>query len=69
MEETEDIFTFFTPFLKSTFNFEHFKKKEPHNLCIFEVGNREHKATNYKAIIEETKVVFSIFYCIFEIYI
>ena len=33
---------FFSSFLKSTLNFEHFQKKDdPHNRCIFEVMDSE----------------------------
>ena len=39
---------FFTVFLKSTFNFEHFEKKdEPHSLCISEIiGDERHSYVN-----------------------
>ena len=36
---------FFTAFLKSTFNFEHFETKdEPHSLCTSEILDRERPA-------------------------
>ena len=38
-------FQFFTAFLKSAFNFEHFgKKDEPHSSCIFEIIDGEKSA-------------------------
>ena len=40
VEKITDFSEFFTAFLKSTFNFEHFEKKdEPESVCISEIIN------------------------------
>ena len=44
-KEPKSFSPFFTAFLKSTFNFEHFEKKDqPHSLCIFEMIDAERRA-------------------------
>ena len=41
-KELKNFSQFFTAYLKSTFNFEHFENKdEPHNVCIFKIIDGE----------------------------
>ena len=46
LSQTENIFSiFFSPFLESALNFEHFQKKDdPHSLCISEITDHERHA-------------------------
>ena len=43
--KNKNIFSqFFSPFLESAFNFEHFQKKDdPHSLCISEITDHERR--------------------------
>ena len=45
LSQKENIFSeFFSPFLESALNFEHFRKKDdPHSLCISEITDHERR--------------------------
>ena len=45
LSQTENNFSqFFSPFLESALNFEHFQKKDdPHSLCISEITDHERR--------------------------
>ena len=51
-EKQKTFFQYFSPFLKSSLNLEHFQKKhDPHSLCISEImDSQKHRSMPKKSI-------------------